>query len=301
MLVWALLTPLLLYLGSVLPIRKPHRIRNALLVSGAAAGIAFLTAKVGVSFLGARGTVTALFHVDLLLALVIVGVANFLRLEQEDQTRRHTIAMIEAAASEAVLRQLRADLNPHFLFNTLNGVATLLHRDPESAARMIDKIGEFLSRALATEHAREVRLEDELELVSSYFDLQRMRFGPNLSTSIEVSDPALRDAAIPPMLLQPLVENAIIHGVARRRQGGSVAVLVSREREAAGAWLRIEIRDDGPGFDPDAGGPKPRVGIANVTTRLESMYGSSHALTYVRAGGSFVARVRIPLKVHEQA
>jgi signal transduction histidine kinase len=300
MLVWALLTPLLLYVGHVLPIREPNRIRNALLVCVVAAGVALLRAASDGTLLGAQGSLTVPFSTDVIFAFAIVGITNFLRIEEEDNNRRHTIAMIEAAASEAVLRQLRADLSPHFLFNTLNGVATLLHSDPETAARMLDKIGDFLRSALATEHAREVRLEEELELVSSYFDLQRMRFGPKLTATIDISDPALREAAIPPMLLQPLVENAIIHGVARRRYGGCVSVLVTRESESAGERLRIDIRNDGPGFDPDTGGAEPRLGIRNVRTRLESMYGSEHSLTYLRMGDDFVARVLIPLKVKER-
>lgn len=303
MLLWALLTPFLLYAGQLFPLRKPRRIRNALVVCVAAALVALLRAaadvKLTVTYHGAPASTAFLFHAHLVFAVVILGIANFIRLEKEDEVRRHAIARSEAAARETVLRQLRADLNPHFLFNALNAVATLLHVDPESAERMLDKIRDFLRHAVATEHAREVRLADELNLVSSYFDLQRMRFGSNLTATIDVSDPALRDAAIPPLLLQPLIENAIIHGVARRRGGGRVAVLVGRENDAAGTWLRIDICDDGPGFDPASGG-KPRVGLANVAARLESLYGPAHALTYLRMGEVFVARLLIPLTLGGQ-
>lgn len=304
MLVWALLTPLLLYVGQLFPLRKPHRMRNALLISVAAVGVALLRAAADVmlmvTYYGVLASVAALFHAHFIFALIILGIANFIRLEEEDQIRRHTIARSEAAAAEAMLRQLRADLSPHFLFNTLNAVAALLHHDLRTAERMLDKIRDFLRSVLATERAREVRLAEELELVASYFELQRMRFGPKLTTSIDVADPALRDAAIPPLLLQPLIENAIIHGIARRRDGGRVAVLVDRQSDAAGTWLRIDVRDDGPGFDPENGGGKPRVGLGNVTTRLESMYGSAQGLTYLRVGGVFVARLVIPLTLAER-
>jgi two-component system LytT family sensor kinase len=304
MLVWAVLTPLLLFVGHHFPIRHPHRIRNALLVCLSAAGVALLRAAadvmLGVTYHGFFVSLAALFHAHVIFALVILGIATFIRLEREDKIRRHTIARSEAAAAEAALRQVRADLSPHFLFNTLNAVATLLHDDPKAAERMLDKVRDFLGNAVATEHAREVRLADELELVSSYFDLQMRRFGAKQTTTIELSDPILRNAAVPPLLLQPLIENAILHGIARRRHGGRVAVIVDRETDTAGTWLRIDIRDDGPGFDPDSGGGKGRVGLANVATRLESMYGSAHALRYLRIGEAFVARLLIPLTIVEQ-
>jgi two-component system, LytTR family, sensor kinase len=305
MLVWALLTPLLLYVGHRFPIRKPHRVRNAMLLCAAAAGVALLRASADVmlmvTYFGVLASLAALFHAHLTFAVVVLGIANFIRLEEENKIRRHTIARSEVAAAEALLRQLRADLSPHFLFNTLNAVAVLLHDDPKTAERMLDKVCDFLRNAVATEHAREVRLADELELVSSYFDLQMMRFGRKLTAIIEVSDPALRDAAIPPLLLQPLIENAIVHGIAHRRDGGCVAVLVDRRRDSTGTWLRIDVRDNGPGFDPKAGGGRPRVGLANVATRLESMYGASHALRYLRIGEAFVARLLIPLTMKDRA
>lgn len=308
MFAWALFTPVVFYLSDLIPLRRRHRIRNILLSAALAAVVAFLRALIDVwlitviegfpaTFLDYRASVLALFHTHFLFAALAVGVANFIRLDREQSARRRANARLESELAEARLRQLRADLHPHFLFNALNAVAALLHRDPASAEEMLGKLKELLRASVASEDAHEVRLAEELEFLSRYFDIQKMRFGEKLSTAIHVSDPHLRDAAIPPLLLQPLVENSIIHGIGRRRDGGSVVVVVDAERNGDREWLRLQVRDNGPGAEPAAIFARGSVGVPNAKARLESIYGSDQSLTYIRRGDAFIAEVRIPLKM----
>ncbi len=306
--VWALLTPAVFYIADVFPIRTPHRLRNAFLMTLIAIAIASFRAFIdswlpvvidNLPMLASdyAASVAALFYPHFLFTLVVIGVANFLRIEREESERRHADASLESQLVEARLRQLRADLHPHFLFNALNAVAALLHRDPAAAKEMLVKLRELLGASLASEGAREVRLAEELEFISRYLDIQKMRFGDKLTTAIHISEPKLRDAAIPPLLLQPLVENSIIHGIARRRDGGSVVVRVEADSNGDGDWLCLQVRDNGPGCDPQSILARDSVGVPNAVARLASIYGKRQSLRYARRGEAFIAEVRIPLRM----
>ncbi|MEA2464228.1 MAG: two-component system, LytTR family, sensor kinase [Acidobacteriota bacterium] len=307
MFAWAIFTPIVFYLTDFIPVREPHRMRNLLLSGMLAVTVGFARAVVdgwlppvisGVpsTFVDYRASLLALSHTHFLFAVLVIGVANFLRFEREESARRHGDARLESELAEARLRQLRADLHPHFLFNALNAVAALLHRDAPAAKEMLGKLRELLRASVASAETREVRLSEELDFLERYFDIQKMRFGEKLSTAIHVSDPELRDAAVPPLLLQPLVENSIIHGIGRRRDGGSVVVVVDREQSGDDQWLRLQVRDNGPGADQAAIFGRGNVGVPNAKARLESIYGRHQSLTYSRRGDAFIAEVRIPLR-----
>jgi two-component sensor histidine kinase len=308
MFAWAILTPVVIYVSDLFPLRRPFRARNLLIITAFAVVVALgramfdawlpvLVEELPLTFLDYRASVVALFHRHFLFAILLVGVANFLGLEREESERRHRDARLESELTEARLRQLRADLHPHFLFNALNAVAALLHRDPASAEAMLGKLRELLRASLATEETREVRLAEELEFLTRYFDIQKMRFGDKLTTAIHVADPHLNDAAVPPLLLQPLVENSIVHGISRRRDGGTIVVLVESERNGDDDWLRLQVRDNGPGCDPASILARGSVGVPNAVARLISIYGSRQSLQYRRRGDAFVAEVRIPLRI----
>ena len=305
---WALFTPFVLWVCDLVPLRRPFLTRNTLLLAVFAAAVAFLRAMVDgwlaalvdpfpTTFLDYRASALALFHTHLLFTLVLIVIANVLRLEREEKLRRAADTRVEAQLAEARLRQLSTDLHPHFLFNALNAVAALLHRDPAAAAEMLGKLRELLRASVASEAAREVRLADELAFLDRYFDIQKMRFGEKLSTAIHVSDPELKNAAVPPLLLQPLVENSIVHGITRRRGGGSVVVRVDSEKERDGDWLCIQVRDNGPGCDPESILARGNVGVPNAVARLATIYGERQSLRYSRRGDAFIAEVRIPLRM----
>ena len=301
MIVWALLTPAILWVAERLPIERPHAVRNtaAMLV-------------IGLAFAAMRGAVDAAvppaierkhldrgrfvkvmaagFHTDLLLFLLIAAVANYghLRRRTDEQHRRDVQA--EADLADARLRRLRRDLQPHFLFNTLNDVAALARSDGAAAAEAISQLADLLQRSAETERSC-VLLSEELDFIRHYFDLEKLRFGPRLQTRIEVDDPELLSASIPPLLLQPLVENSIVHGIRKLEAGGTITVRASR----AGDELLCEVRDTGPGCDPARPFAHGHVGVTNTVARLDTLYGGARWLHYRRDGAEFVAELRIPV------
>jgi two-component system LytT family sensor kinase len=301
-------TPVVIYVSDRFPVRRPHRARNSAVMAVVIILVAAMQALVSgwlpvlleglpMKTAGYRESVLYVFHNYLLIAVLLVGGANLLRIEREDAARRRMESRLRAELAEARLRQLRASLQPHFLFNTLNALAALLHRDPAAAEQALLALRDLLRASLALEATHEAPLASELEFLRRYLDIQKMRYGSKLAAEIHVSDGRLERAAVPPLLLQPLVENSIVHGIAKRRHGGRVVV----EVDAAGDWLCLRVRDDGGGSGP-VEMPRPgSVGVPNARARLESLYGERQSLTYTRRGVELIAEVRIPLRIIGEA
>ena len=188
---------------------------------------------------------------------------------------RSRAAEAEARLGEARLELLRAQLQPHFLFNALNAIAELVHEDPERADRMIGRLSELLRAALDAGERPHVALDEEVGLIERYLDLQRARFGERLVVSIDVPSEC-GGASVPHFLLQPLVENAVIHGVASRSDACRIQVSARRR----GSTLEIRVEDDGAGFEGRT--PVDGVGLTNTRRRLESIYGDGAALRVER-------------------
>jgi two-component system LytT family sensor kinase len=301
--VWALLTPLVIYIADRLPIRTARRARNLAWLIAVALLVAWLCALLDASLPGLlknqplapryfRRTVVAVLHLHFLFFVVIVGVVNFVRARAEADERASREAQVNAELARAQLRRLRTDLQPHFLFNTLNAVAALVHTDARAAETTIAKLIELLRTSVNVGDRAEVPLAEELDFVGRYLDLQKVRFGDRLRAHIDVSDGALLRALVPPLVLQPLVENSIVHGIRKRQAGGVVAVRAFRDRDV----LRLEVRDSGPGCDPAAPFGGDSIGVPNTRARLEFLYPDPGALTFRRDGGEFVADVVIPLR-----
>lgn len=301
MIVWALLTPTIIGVAERLPVERPHAVRNGIAI--AIVGLAFavmrgaIDAAVPPAFEQKRldrerfiGVMVSGFHTDLLLFLAIAGVVNYDRIRRKTDEQRRREAHAEANLADARLRRLRGDLQPHFLFNTLNDVAALAPLDGAAAAEAISQLADLLQRSVEAERTH-VRLSEELDFIGRYLDLQKLRFGPLLRTRIEVDDPALLSASIPPLLLQPLVENSIVHGIRKLAEGGTVTVRASR----SGGEVRFEVRDTGPGCDPATPFARGHVGVTNTVARLDYLYGDAQWLRYRRDGGEFVAELRIPV------
>jgi two-component system, LytTR family, sensor histidine kinase AlgZ len=192
------------------------------------------------------------------------------------------------AALEAQLQALQARTNPHFLFNSLNTIASLIHDNPRLAERSLERLAELFRYTLAASSARTVKLELELAMVSDYLELQTARFGERLKSSLAVTS-GVGDVEVPPLLLQPLVENAILHGMAQQR-GGKVEVVVRGEP----TQLVIEVRDDGPGL-----GRSTHVGagtsVHTIRERLRLHYGTRATLSFAHNGSDgCVARLALP-------
>ncbi|MCW6005859.1 histidine kinase [Micromonospora sp. CPCC 205371] len=197
----------------------------------------------------------------------------------------------ERQLARAELNALRAQLQPHFLFNTLNTIAALVPEDPEKADRMISGLGQLLRRSLDSDGRLEVPLREEIATTSSYLDIEQARFEDRLRVSWRI-EPGAGDALVPPLVLQPLVENAIHHGLWPRARAGELRVTAGRRA----GWLRIAIEDDGVGLPPE--GPPPNgLGLANTRVRLEQLYGARHQFTVApRDSGGVAVTVKVPYR-----
>ncbi len=196
---------------------------------------------------------------------------------------------LESQLVRARLQALEMQLQPHFLFNTLNAVAVLIQRDPAAARTMITKLSELLRLTLEKKSSPEVSLREELEILDCYLHIEQTRFGDRLTVTREIGA-GLMDALVPALLLQPIVENAMHHGVARRRAGTSVAVRAER----ANGDLRLEVSDTGPGIDP--GAPLTEgIGLSTTRERLRQLYGDRSTFELrPTPGGGLTVVVRLP-------
>jgi LytS/YehU family sensor histidine kinase len=175
---------------------------------------------------------------------------------------------------QAELQALKMQLHPHFLFNTLHSISALLHQDVNAADRMIARLGEFLRLTLDNSGENEVTLQQEMAFLKCYLDIERIRFQDRLTVHYDV-DPETLDALVPNLVWQPIVENAIRHGIAPRSDPGQIDIRCRR----LGAKLQLQVKDDGPGLQETSGsgGPVNRgVGLANTRERLKQLYGRNH-------------------------
>jgi signal transduction histidine kinase len=241
------------------------------------------------------GAVSPLDEGAKLLLLACAGaVATYATHWQERLSRRFSEAareseQLQARLDQARLQALRLQLQPHFLFNTLNTITALVHRDPPSAERMVNGLSELLRFSLGTAGEHEVRLDRELEILRHYLDIQLVRFPDRLSVKFDV-DPSTHDAMVPGLLLQPLAENAIKHGITPRVAAGHLTITVRR----GGERLLLEVADDGIGVRPHAR-VSDGVGLGNARARLESMYGAMHRFDAgPRPEGGFRVAIEIP-------
>jgi sensor histidine kinase YesM len=206
---------------------------------------------------------------------------------------RESALKAAAMAHEAQLKMLRYQLNPHFLFNTLNAISTLiLERDTDLANRMVTRLSSFLRYSLDNDPMQKVTLHQEIEALRLYLDIEKVRFEDRLQLVLDI-EPAAEGALIPSLLLQPLVENAVKHGIAQVERGG---VLRIAARVFAGELL-IELSDNGPGAEPVNGEiPNGRgVGLRNTRERLHELYGARHSFRIEKAHPQgLVAHIRIP-------
>ncbi len=223
-------------------------------------------------------------------SVLYVGIKHqrALHLERERSLRAETLAQ------QARLEALRWQLNPHFLFNALNAISTLvIDNRAKEATTMIARLGDLLRSSLELPATAEVTLAEEMQMVRRYLDIEQVRLGEKLKLEVIVADDAW-NALVPPMLLQPLVENAVRHGIAVRREQGHLRISASRASDV----LRIMIEDDGPGIAPDAEAGKG-IGVANTRERLNHMYANAHGFRIDRGelGG---ARVGIAIPFRER-
>ena len=206
-------------------------------------------------------------------------------------------ALLEGNLARAQLRNLRLQLQPHFLFNALNTISATMYTDPAAADEMLVALSELLRSSLRTAQSDEVPLEEELAVLDRYLAIMRARFGERLSVSMEI-DPGTAGALVPSLILQPLVENAIRHGNAEREGRGSIEVRARRED----GRLVLEVEDDGPGDEQNGDGKGSGLGLTATAERLQILYGNEQSFSAGKGeDGGFLARATLPLRWAREA
>lgn len=222
----------------------------------------------------------------------VVGIVLAAQYRRRWEERAVTAARLEAGLARAHLASLRGRLEPHFLHNALHTVGMLCLTDPPAATRVVTRLSELLRRAIDLPEDQWSRLDEELDFVDRYLEIERARFGDRLQVELTAPDELLA-ARVPALVLQPLVENAVRHGLGRRAAGGTLRIGASAQAAAAGRALVLEVADDGPGFAPEA---RPgAVGLGNLRERLARLYEGRARLELPAPGAPAVVRVHLPL------
>ena len=309
---WALLTPLVLWLGRRFPLDRRGATRAVAVHAAAALALTVahsalftwlqlwiqlrvdpntpLDAPLPAIFV--RSTLARVI-VDLFTYGAIVAVGTAIEYRRRVRDRELRGAQLESQLAGARLAALKAQLQPHFLFNTLHAIGVLVREDPAAATRMVALLGDLLRMTLARAGDQEVRLERELELVRLYTDIERTRFQDRLSVGLDIAPDALR-ALVPDMLLQPIVENAVRHGISASPDAGRITVRASRD----GDTLRLVVADDGPGL---RGATTERaghgMGIPATRARLALLYGEAQSFDVRdRDGGGCEVTITLPYR-----
>ncbi|MDO8677703.1 MAG: sensor histidine kinase [Acidobacteriota bacterium] len=222
----------------------------------------------------------------------IVGLSHALRYHYEARARELSAAQLETRLVEAQLHTLQRQMQPHFLFNTLNTISALMHCDVEAADAMIARLSDLLRMSLQRIEVQEVALADELDFLSKYLEIEQTRFRDRLTVVFDVDSDTL-DALVPNLLLQPLVENAIKHGIGPRPTPGHIAVRARRR----GAMLELDVQDNGVGLSAARLTDFNRgVGLSNTRSRLDHLYGSLHRFEFRQpAEGGLLVYIAIPM------
>ncbi len=209
------------------------------------------------------------FYIDLIIALLITIAVHAFLYYKGFRASESAQAALKAQLAQAQLRALKMQLHPHFLFNTLHSISSLVLEDPPKANSMIARLGDFLRLTLEHSDQQLVTLQDEMEFVRCYLEIEQVRFGDRLTVQYEV-EPATVSAEVPHLILQPVVENAIQHAIAPHTDPGTITIAAQR----LGDLLRLEVRDTGPGMQVASTSPvRHGVGLNNVRARLEYHYG----------------------------
>jgi two-component system LytT family sensor kinase len=241
------------------------------------------------------GTLFYRFHPNLLTYAAVVGFTQAFDYFRKFQQREREFRQLQ-------LEVLKAQLQPHFLFNTLNTIAAMVHVDVRAADRMIQRLSDLLRMTLANIGKEEIPLADELEFLRTYLEVERVRFGERLTSSIDVSQEAL-GALVPALFLQPLVENSIRHGLSAHQHEGLIRIGAVRNGER----LLISVIDNGGGFNGGSpshegvgsgSGPREGVGLSNTRKRLQQLYPQDHAFSIVaRKSGGVAVTAEIPFRI----
>ncbi len=307
---WGMLSPLIFLLARRFELRKNFP-RNLLIHIGTSvvlSGLVLSAASPLVWYFGyvnlARNPTLAIlwrnnafsayyFHQGLTIywtTLVVAHALYYYRGLRETEAQRERLT---SQLAQAQLQALRMQIHPHFLFNTLNSISALLHKDVEAADRMIARLGDFLRLTLKRSDAQLVDFEEELEFLKCYLDIELIRFQDRLTVEMDI-DPQALSASVPNLILQPIVENAVRHGVAKQTRPGHIAIRAHRQGER----LVMNVEDNGPGLSANSNGSG--IGLSNTRARLEQFYGDDFSFEIANStprGASVTLNVPVSVQI----
>ncbi len=320
-LLWALATLVIFRLARRWPLERERLLARVPIHVLAAVALAVLRALIlaeltnHIGWMGQRSfsrQFLASFHISFLFYWLPLGLAHAVDYHARMREREQAAERLTAGLTAARLQALKMQLHPHFLFNTLHAISALIPPEAKSARRMVARLGEILRSTLEHEETQEVSLREELAFLEPYLEIEQARLGDRLTVSFELQPDAL-EARVPHLVLQPLVENAIRHGISPRLGAGSIQIAASRSPD--GRFLELEVRDDGLGLRngeaatrvaPEAAAQwigdaaeeqGEGVGLSNVRYRLEQLYGRQQSIEVRdRPGGGVVVRLAVPYR-----
>ena len=307
---WGMLSPLIFLLARRFELRKnfPRNVFVHLGASVVLSGFVISAASPLVWYLGyvnlTRNPTLAIlwrnnafsayyFHQGLTIYWTTLVVAHALYYYRGVRIGEAQTARLTAQLAQAQLQALKMQIHPHFLFNTLNSIAALLHKDVEAADRMIARLGDFLRLTLKSSDSQLIDFEQELKFLKCYLDIEHIRFQDRLTVELDI-DPHVLTAMVPNLILQPIVENAVRHGVARQTYPGHIAIRARRD----GNRLIMRVEDNGPGLRVNSNGSG--IGISNTRARLEQFYGTDFSFQIANSAerGASVT-LDIPAQIEE--
>ncbi len=307
--VWFAISPIILWLGrrftfddgkwkTSIPI---HLIASIVIAIGQLSIDAFVLPKLGYMRRYESASYFEIFKIFLLVNVhfgvaIYWGVLGFqqaIKYYRKYRERELRTSQLEARLATSRLQVLKMQLHPHFLFNTLNAISELIYKDAESAERMISDLSDLLRMSFENLEVQEIPLKQELEFLEKYLEIEQMRFRDRLKVEMLISPDTL-DASVPNMILQPLVENAIKHGIGPRSEGGKINIEAFRHN----GHLELTVSDNGLGVPfRDLANLKEGVGISNIRRRLRHLYGERHSFSLNNAANSgLVVDLTIPFK-----
>lgn len=304
---WFAATPLILWLAHRFPIDRQRWLINgaAHLCIGLLLSVFMLfsyvliTALFGLADIGDglfsayRSQLVESFHTEVLTYAMVIGLSHAVDYYRKYRERELRASQLEMRLAQAQLETLKMQLHPHFLFNTLNSVSVLMGDDVVAARRMLTRLSDLLRGSLENAGAQEVSLREELEFLNNYLEIEQTRFQDRLTVRIDV-EPSVLDARVPNLILQPLVENAIRHGIAPRSQPGFVEISAHRDN----GQVKLSVRDNGAGLGSLSRETLVKgIGLSNTEARLQQLYGAEHRfeISEVSGGGLQVA-IAIPFR-----
>src|SRR5271169_1291401 len=308
--IWAVLTPGVLWLSGRYPIERRAwaRVVGIHILGSIAFAVLhialrcpfiqsptlFTTPVQNVTWLLLRNSLFANYYDDLWTYSTIVAASQLWNYYRKYRDRELRTMKLEAQLAQAQLQVLKMQLNPHFLFNTLHAISSLMHEDVEAADNMVTGLSDLLRMSLENVNEQEITLKREMEFLRGYLEIQQIRFRDRLTVGMDIPASSL-DALVPNMILQPLVENAVTHGIASQSTAGKIQIRAWRKDGVL--WL--QVADNGKGMSGHADDlPHAGLGLENTRARLRQLYGEAHRFSMEKgAGGGTIVTLEIPLRL----